>query len=240
MKRFFGGDSPLLSGISTGRSTVTTCPSSQFKLSRKSRRLLPDPILMCGKKAMTSPPSYTLLPPIDCRSIRQEVSICNREKSFSTIPTLRPKRVRWDPQVHETVSKKPERVRSRQQFDTEEVIWWSHLDEFQFRKERDSAILNLLRENSQEPRCHLRQFSLRERRDAATEYIRRLLSNESEEDCSSVSRTSSFSTGSSDGEESSLAKRNLAKITAAQNQLQDAWENMFRLIRSRGRGLRRR
>ena len=194
---------------------------------------------MCGRRSLTSPQAY-MLPPIDCKAIRKDIQGYNRETSISMTQTSSPKSVRWDPQVHETDSKKPEKVRSRQQFDVDEVIWWSHLDEFQFRKERDHAVLKLLQENPHESRCHLRQFSVRERRNAASEYIRRLLSNESEEDSCSASRTSSFSTGSSSSEESGLAKRSYAKLTTAQNQLQDAWGNILRLIRSRGRRLRRR
>ena len=159
----------------------------------------------------------------------------------TTITSIsRPKRVRWDSAVQEAVPKKLERVRSRHEADSNELIWWSHLDERQFRKDRDHAVLNLLRENPFESRCHLRQFSLRERRSAANEYIRRILSDVSEEDGFFVSRSSSFSTGSSSNEEYGLAKSRIVKINAIQEQLQDVWGSILRLIRSRGRGVRRR
>ena len=195
---------------------------------------------MCGKKSMSSAFPSGILPPIQRKSILEDNQRSDLEMSTSITSTSSPKRVRWDREVRETVPKKLERVRSRHEADSDELIWWSHLDERQFRKDRDHAVLNLLQENPFESRCHLRQFSLRERRSAANEYIRRILSDVSEEDGYFVSRSSSFSTGSSSNEEYGLAKSRIIKTHAVQDQLQDAWGSILRLIRSRGRGVRRR
>ena len=149
------------------------------------------------------------------------------------------KKVHWDPEVHETVHKKPERVRSRDQADGDEVVWWSNSDEFHFRRERDYCVLAILRENPYETRHHLRQFSLFERRSAANEHISRLL-KAANDDSLPASRSSSFSTGSASSEESLIRKIDHVRVVITRNQLTEAWIAIQRLIQSRGRGLKRR
>ena len=149
------------------------------------------------------------------------------------------KNVHWDPGVHETFHRKPERVRSRDQGDEDEVVWWSNSDEFHFRRERDYCVLAILREDPYETRHHLRQFSIFERRSAANEYINRLLQTANDESLP-ASRSSSFSTGSVSNEEHFMRKMDLVGIYISRNHLTDAWIVIQKLIQSRGRGLQRR
>ena len=129
----------------------------------------------------------------------------------------RSRTVHWALEVTDGSPRPLVRTRSRKESDVSGELWWSQREVLEFRRHRDRSLLRILREDPEESRVFLSEFSYDEVRAAFHEDLRRLFQQ---------------SDGAASSEGDSEWMRQVDRI-------QRSWRAIHTLIRSRGQRLLR-
>ena len=133
------------------------------------------------------------------------------------LPAPRSRTVHWALDVNDNIYRPIGRTRRREDSDADGELWWTQVEVLEFRRHRDRALLRILRENPDESRMFLHEFTYEEVKSAFQEDLRRTFMHD-EEDLSSNEHDSDW-------------MRQIDKI-------QRSWKSIHTLIRSRGNRLR--
>ena len=141
-----------------------------------------------------------------------------KENLDSEDPRCRSRTVHWALDVSDSSHRPLVRTRSREESDKSGELWWSQREVLEFRRHRDRSLLRILREDPEESRALLSEFSHEELKAAFHEDLRRTFMQNDDE--ASVERC--------DNE----WMRQIDRI-------HKSWRSIHRLIRSRGQRLLR-
>ena len=129
----------------------------------------------------------------------------------------RSRTVHWALDVNDNSHRPFGRTRRRKDSDADGELWWSQGEVLEFRRHRDRTLLHILRENPDESRMFLHEFTYDEVKSAFQEDLRRIFMRD-DEDSPSYEHDSDW-------------MRQIEKI-------QRSWKSIHILIRSRGNRLR--
>ena len=150
--------------------------------------------------------------------IETDVEPSTEHNSTTEDHRCRSRTVHWALDVSDSNPRPLVRTRSREESDKSGELWWSQREVLEFRRHRDRSLLRILREDPEETRLYLSEFSYEELKAAFHEDLRRTFMQNDDE--ASIERC--------DNEWMRLIDR-----------IHKSWRSIHRLIRSRGQRLLR-